>query len=186
MIRSFLAISLPDDVSDALMDAQDGVRNARWVEEENLHLTLAFLGECAPAELSELDAGLGALRMDPFELAVSGAGAFGGGKPHTLWAGLAPSEPLARLQSKIVRVIRESGLAAERRKFHPHITLGRCGGGVIPAQALDWTLRHARLSLPPFVIHGFGLYRSDLGTGAPVYTEMAHYPFARRDEGHPR
>ena len=177
MIRSFLAISLPDDVSDALMDVQDGVRNARWVEEENLHLTLAFLGECTPSELSELDSELGRLRMEPFDLAVSGVGAFGGGKPHTLYAGLSSSESLVRLQAKIVHVVRGQGLTQERRKFHPHITLGRCGGGVIPAQALDWTVRQARLSLPPFTVHGFALYRSDLGTGAPVYTEMADYPF---------
>ena len=177
MIRSFLAISLPDDVSDALMDLQDGVRNARWVEEENLHLTLAFLGDCAPSRLSELDTELGRIRMEPFDLTVSGAGAFGGGKPRLLYAGLEPSEPLARLQAKVVRTAREQDIALERRKYHPHITVGRCGGGVIPAQAIDWTLRHARLSLPPFTVHGFALYRSDLGTGPPVYTELADYRF---------
>ncbi len=179
MIRCFLALPLPDDVTDALMDVQDGVRNARWVDTENMHLTLAFLGECTPSELTELDTELGRLRTEPFELRVSGVGAFGGGKPHTLYAGLAASEPLSRLQSKIARLIRESAIAAERRKFHPHVTVARCGGGVVPAQAIDWTLRHARLAGPAFTAHGFSLFRSDLGPGAPVYTELVHYPFLR-------
>ncbi len=182
MIRTFLAISLPDDVSDALMDVQDGVRNARWIEEENLHLTLAFLGDCTPSQLTELDTELGRIRMDPFDLTPFGVGAFGGGKPHTLYAGLEASEPLTRFQSKIAHVIRESEIGAtapQRRKFHPHITLARCGGGVIPAQAIDWTLRHARFSCASFPVHGFGLYRSDLGPGAPIYTELVQYPFSR-------
>jgi len=183
MIRCFLAISLPDDVSDALMDVQDGVRNARWIEEENLHLTLAFLGDCTPSQLTELDVELGRLRVEPFDLAISGAGAFGGAKPHTLHAGLAESEPLARLHSKIGRVIREAGIegaaAGQARKFHPHVTLAKCGGGVFPAQAIDWTLRHARLTAPPFTVYGFGLYRSDPGMRTAIHTELVTYPCLR-------
>jgi 2'-5' RNA ligase len=178
MIRAFIAIPLPDDVTDALMDVQDDVRNARWVEEENLHLTLSFLGDCTPSELTALDAELGRIRMTPFDLTVTGVGAFGGGKPHTLYAGIEKSEPLSRLQAKIERLVREAGIAGagQRRKFHPHVTLARCGGGVIPAQALEWTRHHARFSGPSFPVHGFGIYRSDLGTGAPIYTELVQYP----------
>ncbi len=177
MIRAFLALSLPDDVADILMDIQDGVRNARWVEQDNLHLTLAFLGDCTPSELTELDTELGRIRMEPFDLELAGVGAFGGGKPHTLYAGIAPSEPLSRLHAKIDRLMRDVGVGGERRKFRPHITLARCGGGVIPAQALEWTRHHARFSYQPFDINGFALYRSDLGTGAPIYTELVQYPF---------
>ncbi len=180
MIRCFLALSVPDDVSDCLMDIQDGVRNARWVEEENLHLTLAFLGDCTPSQLSELDVELGRLRVEPFDLSIAGVGAFGGGKPRALYAGVAASEPLTRLRAKIMRVIRDCGIAVERRKFHPHVTVARCGGGVIPGQALLWTTTHARFACPTFTVHGFGLFRSERGTRtAPVYTELVAYPFMR-------
>jgi len=179
MIRSFLAISLPDDVTDALMDVQDSVRNARWVEADSMHLTLAFLGECTPTQLTDLDTELERLRSDPFDLKITGVGAFGGARPHTLFAGVEASEPLTRLHAKIGRVIRECGIVVERRKFHPHVTLARCGGGVIPGQALLWTTAHARLSVPPFTVHGFGIVRSDLGPGAPIYTELVKYPFSR-------
>lgn len=185
MIRSFAGISLPDPVSDSLMDVQDRVRNARWIDADNLHLTLAFLGECSREQLTELDSGLGAIAMEAFELRVSGVGAFGGGRPHVLYAALAESEPLRRLAGKIERLARQADIALERRKFHPHITLARCGGGVIPAQAVGWTHTHARLKTDPFTVHGFTLFRSDLGTGAPIYTPMVEYPL-RRGEGSDR
>lgn len=175
MIRSFVAISLPDDITDSLMDVQDKVRNARWIEAENLHITLAFLGDCDRRTLTDLDAGLAAISIPAFSLEVSGVGAFGGARPHTLYAALAESEPLRRLATKIERLARDADIAVERRKFHPHITLARCGGGVIPAQAVDWTMRNARFSLPPFKVYKFGLWRSDLGVGMPIYTELAGY-----------
>lgn len=178
MIRSFLAIPIPDETTDALMDLQTGVRNARWIADDVFHVTLVFLGTCTPQELTDLDAGLAGLRVERFSLTPQGVGAFGGGTPRHLFSTFADSEPLRRLQTKIERVARDAGLEVERRKFIPHVTLARCGGGVIPSQAIEWTHRHARLALPAFDIFHFGLYRSDLGTGAPVYTEMARYDLA--------
>ena len=175
MIRSFLAIPLPDDTADSLLDVQTGVRNARWIGDDAFHVTLAFLGNCTPQELTDLDSGLEGLRMEQFTLEPQGVGAFGGGTPRQLFARFAESEPLKRLHSKIERIARDIGIEIERRKFTPHVTLARCGGGVIPSQAIDWTLRHARVTFPAFDVLHFGLYRSDLGTGAPVYTEMTRY-----------
>ena len=175
MIRSFIAIPLPDHTADALLDVQTGVRNARWIADDAFHLTLAFLGACTPHELTDLDSGLAGLRMERFTLKPHGVGAFGGGTPRQLFIRVEESEPLKRLHSKIERIAREVGIEIERRKFTPHVTLARCGGGVIPSQAIDWTLRHARMTFPEFEALHFGLYRSDLGTGAPVYTEMARY-----------
>lgn len=176
MIRSFLAIPLPEDAIDALSDLQDHVRNARWVDAENLHLTLIFLGDCDRRELADLDTALATMRGECFTLSLDGVGAFGGEKPHLLYAALAESEPLRRLQSKIERRALDAGIAVERRKYRPHVTLARCGGGVIPAQALQWTVTHARFSHPAFEVREYALYRSDLGKGVPVYTELMRYP----------
>jgi len=131
------------------LDVQTGVRNARWIADDAFHLTLAFLGACTPQDLTDLDSGLAGLRMEQFTLKPQG--------------------------SKIERVARDTGIEIERRKFTPHVTLARCGGGVIPSQAIDWTLRHARVTFPVFDVLHYGLYRSDFGTGAPVYSEMARY-----------
>ncbi len=178
MIRSFIAIPVPDETTDALMDLQTGVRNARWIADDVFHVTLVFLGNCTPQELTELDAGLAGMRVEKFSLKPQSVGAFGGGTPRLLYAAFAESEPLRRLNAKIERLARDAGIDVERRKFVPHITIARCGGGVIPSQAIDWTVRNARLDLPAFDVFHFGLYRSDLGTGAPVYTEMARYELA--------
>ena len=175
MIRSFLAISLPDDLTDRLMDLQTGVKNARWIEADSLHLTLLFLGNCDRRTLSDLDAGLSGMRMERFSLTPQGVGAFGGAKPRLLYSAFAPSEPLLRLRAKIERIAESAEIAVERRKFVPHVTLARCGGGVIPAQALDWTTRHNLFTDDPLEVTSFCLYRSDLGTGAPVYTELMRY-----------
>ncbi len=175
MIRSFVAIPLPDGTADALMDLQTGVRNARWIADDMFHITLAFLDTCTPSELTELDAGLAEMRFDKFILQPQGVGAFGGAKPRQLYCRFEANEALRRLHTKIERIATEVGIYIERRKYIPHITLGRCGGGVIPSQAIDWTIRNARWSQPSFEVAHFGLYRSDLGTGAPIYTEMARY-----------
>lgn len=179
MIRSFLAIPLPDNTADAFVDIQTGVRNARWIADDTFHLTLAFLGACTPQELTDLDSGLAGIRMEQFSLTPYGVGAFGGGTPRQLFVKFDESEPLLRLHLKIERLARDVGIEIERRKFTPHVTLARCGGGVIPSQAIDWTLRHARATFPAFDALHYGLYRSDLGTGAPVYTEMARYELVR-------
>lgn len=175
MIRAFLAISLPDDLTDRLMDLQTGVKNARWIEADSLHVTLLFLGNCDRRQLSELDSGLSAMRMERFVLTPQGVGAFGGAKPRALYAAFAPSEPLRRLHGKLERIADSAEIEIERRKFVPHVTLARCGGGVIPAQALDWTTRHNLFAEDPFEVSSFSLYRSDLGNGPPVYTELMRY-----------
>lgn len=157
------------------MDLQTGVKNARWIADDAFHLTLVFLGTCDTRELRDLDSGLAGVRMERFSLTPQSVGAFGGGKPHLLFAKFADSEPLRRLQTKLERLAADAEIVIARRKYVPHVTLARCGGGVIPAQAIEWTHRNARFAMDQFEVQYFSLYRSDLGTGAPVYTEMARY-----------
>lgn len=176
MIRSFVALSLPDDISDALTDLQDNVRNARWIDEANFHLTLVFLGACTSRQLADLDGQLTSITMESFDVTLAGTAAFGGAKPRLLYVGVEENEPLRRLQSKVERMARDAGIAVENRKFVPHVTLARCGGGVIPSQAVEWTTKNNRFRLPPFTVQNFALYRSDLGGGAPVYSELMQYP----------
>lgn len=176
MIRSFLAITLPDDIADALSDLQDGVKNARWVPEENFHITLVFLGDCDRRQLEDLHTGLAQLKQRSFDLQLAGTKAFGSAKPRALYADVVENTELRALQTKCERLAREAGIAVETRKFVPHVTLARCGGGVIPAQAIEWTVTNNLFRTEPFDVHGFSLVRSELSRDAPVYTEMAHYP----------
>ncbi|HMO09244.1 MAG TPA: RNA 2',3'-cyclic phosphodiesterase [Paracoccaceae bacterium] len=125
MIRAFVALLPPPDIRSRLTVLQFLLPLPRRVETADLHLTLAFLGEVPDAVLSGLDEGLSRLRMAPFDIDLSGVGLFGGARPRSAWAGVAASEPLARLQAKVEHLARQAGARIEARRFVPHVTLGR-------------------------------------------------------------
>ncbi len=98
MIRRFAALPIPGDIGLALARRQTGLEGARWRPLDALHVTLRFFGEIREDVARDLDAELSAVRGPPFEIALSGVGAFGDGPDiHAIWAGVAESEPLRRL-----------------------------------------------------------------------------------------
>jgi 2'-5' RNA ligase len=105
-----------------------GIRNIRWVSEENLHLSLAFLGDITEAQSESLHPALdeAAIGVDPFTITVRAAGCFGSMRsPRVLWAGVEAEGGLERLQLKVAEAVRKSGIEMENRSYMPHITLGR-------------------------------------------------------------
>ncbi|MGX7951745.1 RNA 2',3'-cyclic phosphodiesterase [Tsuneonella sp. HG249] len=175
MARLFVSLRPPRPVRDALLSAQGGVEGARWQDEDQLHLTLRFCGEVDRRTADDLVAALGSFTAAPFELAVRGVGHFERkGRPHTLWAGLAPCPALERLQRRVERACRAAGQAPEPRKFAPHLTLARIGGA---AQGIgEWLARYGALAAPEWNVGSFRLYESRLGHGGSVYTPLAEWP----------
>ncbi len=177
MIRAFLALPLPDAARSALAVQQYLLPLPRREPPENLHLTLVFLGEQPEPVLETAHEGFARIRIAPFPLELRGLGLFGGGKPRLAWAGVAPSEPLARLQAKAERAAREAGCKIETRRFTPHVTLGR-----LPAMPADDRLRleravaESRFQVPPFMVEEMVLYRSTPGKTGSHYDELARYP----------
>lgn len=175
MVRLFASLRPPRAVRDALIDAQGGVEGARWQDEEQLHLTLRFVGEIGPHTAEDLTDALSAVSAPGFTLALRGVGHFERrGRPHTLWAGVAPSAPLAALQRKVERACQAAGLDPEPRKFAPHVTLARLGGSAGPIG--DWLARNGALSAPAWPVASFRLYESRLGAGGSVYVPLAEWP----------
>ena len=174
MHRLFVAIRPPDEVVDLLVDAMDESPELRWVGDEQLHLTLRFVGEVERPLANDLVAALGTLRFEPFEVRLAGVGRFdrrGGG---ALWAGIEPKAPVAALAAKVERACQAVGLGPERRAFHPHITLARWKGG--SSLAADAFVERARgLSSEPFPVDRFILYESHLSRHGPHYEEVASY-----------
>src|SRR4051812_13408366 len=125
MIRLFVALPLPEDVTDSLLALEQGVPGARWSTREQLHLTLRFIGEVDGRDASAIDETLAAISAPPFTLQLKGVGAFGGKNPRALWAGVAANEALIHLQRKIESTIQRLGFHAEKRKYTPHVTLAR-------------------------------------------------------------
>lgn len=178
MIRAFLALPVPPEVRARLTVLQFLLPLPRRVDRAGFHLTLTFLGEQAEPVLAAVDDGMQALRQAPFPVAVSGAGLFGGARPVAAWAGVAASEPLARLQAKCDRMARGAGIRVEARRFHPHITLGRFPAP-LPADALKLeraVVGEAGFRAGPWVADRVVMFRSHLTKAGSVYEELADYP----------
>ena len=101
MRRLFVAISLPEVVADGLTQLQSGLRGARWIPEDNFHLTLAFIGETDRHGLNEIASALGAIDAPAFDLRLKECDFFGDRKPRALWVGVENNLALSRLQSKV-------------------------------------------------------------------------------------
>ncbi|MDB5496971.1 MAG: hypothetical protein JWP28_1002 [Phenylobacterium sp.] len=169
MIRLFAALPIPQDIGLALARRQTGVEGARWRPLDALHLTLRFFGEIREDVARDLDAELSAVRGRPFEIALSGVGAFGDGPDiHAIWAGVAESEPLRRLARACETAARRAGLKADSRHYRPHVTLAYLRHPD-PAEVAAWIQANNLLKSPPIRVESFGLYSSFLGS------EQAHY-----------
>lgn len=168
MHRLFVALRPPPAIRERLLDLMEGVAGARWQDDEQLHLTLRFIGEVEAPVADDVLAALRSVAHKPFALALNGVGSFGkGGRPHTLWAGVAPHDEVAHLHRKVDQAIVRAGLAPERRAFAPHITIARMARSAGPADA--FLARHAGLASPPFPVSAFGLYESHMGRGGASY-----------------
>ncbi|MFN4159549.1 MAG: RNA 2',3'-cyclic phosphodiesterase [Gemmobacter sp.] len=179
MIRAFLALDPPEDIRARLTVLQFLLPLPRRVDPADFHLTLTWLGEVPDPVLAALDDDLSGLRAAPFALNLASVGLFGGGAPRAVWAGLAPCEPLTRLQARTDRLARQAGARIEARRFLPHVTLGR-----FAPPAPDAALRLERAVVAeagfragPWPVTTLTLFRSwpSVREG-PRYERLADYP----------
>ena len=160
-MRLFIAVNLTASVKDALINAQSdmyeqGVRG-NFTKEENLHLTLAFIGE-----FNDPDAVLDALKtveFRPFEITLDALGSFG----DLWWAGLKGSKALEAVASRVRRLLAENGIPFDRKRFSPHITLLRIARGEMP---------EVRIESARMTVDCISLMRSDGGKSGMIYTEL--------------
>jgi 2'-5' RNA ligase len=174
MHRLFVAIRLPQPVRAHLLAIMGGVGGARWQAEDQLHLTLRFIGEVDRHQAADVDAALASILHLPFDIALAGTGSFEHrGQPAILWAGVAPQAPLKTLHKKIDQAIVRTGLEAEGRAYHPHITLARLPRGAGPIG--HFLASGGALSGPSLHVDEFCLYESKLTPAGPVYTTVERY-----------
>jgi 2'-5' RNA ligase len=175
MHRLFVAIRPPEEIRDLLIDAMDDSPDFRWQDEEQLHLTLRFVGEVDRPVADDLAAALGRIRAESFELRIAGVGRFEQRGSGALWAAVEPKPPLAALAAKVERVCQQVGLEAERRAFHPHITLARWKGRR-SREVADFLDRRRGLSSQPFEVTEFILFESQLSRHGAHYQDVANCP----------
>lgn len=177
LTRAFVAIPMPEDAAARLAALARGCPVGRRVPEENLHLTLSFLGDVSDAGLEDLHDTLQAIRSGPVELSFEGLGVFGDDKPRTLWAGVAAAPGLTELQGRVERAARRAGLAPEARRFVPHVTLVRMKGRREDAEPLARYLgQRVGATVPPVRAVAFSLMASRLRPEGAEYEELARYP----------
>jgi len=177
-MRLFVALPLSEDARARLAALQSGVPGARWVDKDNLHVTLRFIGETDRHGAEELDAGLNGIRAPAFGLTLTGVGFFDRGRyAHTLWAGVEKPEPVAFLRDKIESVAVRAGFEPERRKFSAHVTLARLED--VPSARLGPYIetRHG-FSAGPYPITRFTLFESRRGGDGVHYEPLAEYPLS--------
>lgn len=164
-MRLFIAINLNNEMKDALMDIQDTVRSCgvygRETGPENMHITLAFIGEYSdPEYVKEV---MERVEIRPFEISLDGIGAFG----DLWWAGLEGSAPLMAVAKRLRRALAEADIPFDRKKFRPHITLIRRADGRledVPAEDLEESYGAS------MTVDHISLMRSDRGKHGMVYT----------------
>jgi RNA 2',3'-cyclic 3'-phosphodiesterase len=177
MHRLFVAIRPPGQVRDLLIDSMDESPALGWVGEDNLHLTLRFIGNVERPLANDLVVALERVRFPAFDLAIRGTGRFdrrGGG---ALWAGVEPRKPVAELAAKIDRACQSAGITPERRVFHPHITLARYNRSKADA-AREFERRNADLASQPFSVEQFALFESHLSRHGAHYEVVAQFPLS--------
>ena len=177
MHRLFVAIRPPAEVRARLLDLMEGVAGARWQDDDQLHLTLRFIGEVDGRLADDVVIALRSVRQPPFTIALDGLGKFGSrGRVNALWAGVRPHDQLAHLHRKVDQALVRAGLEPEHRAYLPHITLARFGRD---SGRLDTFMEHhAGLASEPFEIDEFALYESHLGQAGALYTIVERYELA--------
>ena len=174
MHRLFVAIRPPEPIRDLLIDAMDDSADFRWQTEEQLHLTLRFIGEVERPVANDIADALSTIRSEQFELRVSGVGRFEQRSGGALWAGIEPKAPVAALAAKVERLCQQVGLEPERRAFHPHITLARWKGRRT-REVQAFLERKRDLSSDPFAVTEFTLFESRLSRHGAHYEEVARF-----------
>jgi 2'-5' RNA ligase len=183
----FVAIELPAPVRRKLIEHIDRLRilvpdeRASWVPEENLHLTLKFLGDIPLTNVEKLSAAasIAASRVEPFEIVVDGCGSFPPrGQPRVLWIGIEDtSGKLAPLYQAIENECAKVGFPREPRAFHPHLTIARIRK---PQGSRQLVAMHQEIGFNRETVSAshLAVIRSELRSAAARHTIVARHALA--------
>ena len=177
MHRLFVALRPPPAIRRACLAAmEDGPPGWAWQDEEQLHLTLRYIGEIERPKAEDVAVALASIRASSIELAINGVGWFDQGSRGALFARCGPSEPLTALHKKVDRALVRLGLEPERRAYLPHITLARRRSSAVDPGG--WLERNAGLASCAERMTSMILFESHLGRHGSAYEAIASYKLA--------
>jgi 2'-5' RNA ligase len=174
-MRLFVALTLPEDIRADLRLLCGGLPGVRWVPGENFHVTLRFLGELDGRDMDYVDAALAGIRAPRFDMRLKGVDAFSSGpKVKAIYAGVEKTPALQHLRDKVESAVVRAGLAPERQKFTPHVTLTRPKDPPL-AKLKHYLAEHSLYRTPEFEITHFTLFSSFLGGENAIYSAERSY-----------
>jgi 2'-5' RNA ligase len=178
MHRLFVGLKPPAIIRTALIGMMGGVPHARWQSDDQLHLTIRFIGDVDRHQAEDIAAALGTITAPAPIAAIDGVGTFATrGRVDTLWAGVAPHDPLVALHQKVSRALATAAIPADRRAYLPHITLARHPRSAPSGPSVDLFLaRHAGLTSDPFRLSHLFLFESHLGREGASYEAIGRWP----------
>ena len=176
MPRLFTGLEIPPGVAQSLATLRGGLPGARWVDPENYHVTLRFIGNVDDITAHEVASLLGRVHRQPFELRVEDIKSFGGRKPRAVVATLGPAQALMELQAEQERLMQRVGLEPDGRKYMPHVTLARLRE-LSSRQVADYLALRAPVRSAPFGSHASCCSPSRIRSAAD-HTSSRPYPSA--------
>jgi 2'-5' RNA ligase len=175
MPRLFTGIEIPAAAAASLASSRGGISGARWIEPDDYHLTLRFIGDVDTRMANEIANALWDVRRQAFAIQFEGLNWFGGDKPRTIVAKIKSTPGLLDLQSEHERRLRRLGLPPETRRYLPHVTLARLRSASTLAVAGYLGSRGA-LFIPGFDARRFVIYSARDAVGGGPYIVEAAYP----------
>ena len=176
--RLFVGLDLPSSCKAALHALDPHLTGLRWLAQEQLHLTLSFLGDVEPQVEDRFREALGKVRVPSFFLPLRGVSAFESrGRPSVVWVGVGKGHPhLFELHRRVQNAVLNAGLEPDLKPFHPHVTVARANG--ISRQALQPFLRsYAATDFGLVKVTGFALFSSLLPAEGATYCVELYQEF---------
>jgi 2'-5' RNA ligase len=178
MPRLFTGLEIPSEIAAELASLRGGLSGARWIDVENYHMTLRFIGDIDSATARDVFTTLEEIRRPAFTVTLETLDSFGGARPRAIVAKAKATQPLVELQAEQERLMRRIGIAPEPRKFTPHVTLARLRDASASAVAAYLSARGLFFSRQ-FEADHFVLFSSRASTGGGPYVVEASYPLDR-------
>jgi 2'-5' RNA ligase len=175
MPRLFTGVEIPPEVAQALSTLRGGLPGARWIDKENYHVTLRFIGDVDDDMAHEVESLLGRVRRGAFQLRIEGLTSFGSKKPRAVVASVEPSSPLMEAQAEQERLMQRIGLEPEDRKYTPHVTLARLRDASTRDVA-EYLSARGHFRSMAFPVSRFVLFSSRASVGGGPYVVEASYP----------
>ena len=177
MPRLFTGLEIPKEVAQSLSLLRGGLPGARWIDPENYHVTLRFIGDIDDRLAHEIASLLDGVRRRSFEVRFGNLMSFGGRKPRAVVVAVEPIQPLVELQSELERLMQRLGLEPEGRKFIPHVTLARLRESS-SRDVADYLSTRGAVFGSSFHVSRFVLFSSRSSVGGGPYVVEADYPLA--------